>query len=150
MSIYYVYAYLREDNSPYYIGKGKDKRAWKKHGPGIFPPKDETKIKFIKSNLTESEAFSLEKRLIKWFGRKDKGTGVLRNMSDGGESGGSGRIPSEYEREYKRQLATGDKNPMKRPEIAQKVSKANKGKVPWNKGVKGAQVAWNKGMRKKV
>lgn len=84
MLIYYVYAYLRSDGTPYYIGKGKKSRAFKK-SINHYPPEDKSKIIFIKENLDEYEAIDLEKRMIRWYGRKDLGTGILRNLTDGGD-----------------------------------------------------------------
>ena len=81
---YYVYQYLREDGTPYYIGKGKNRRAWVKQR-AIPLPTDLTNIQILKENLTESEAFELESKLIAYYGRKDNGTGILRNLTDGGE-----------------------------------------------------------------
>ena len=81
---YYTYAYLREDRTPYYIGKGTGNRIYSKHRR-LKPPKDKSRIIFLKQNLTEEEAFKHEIYMIAVFGRKDLGTGILRNLTDGGE-----------------------------------------------------------------
>jgi hypothetical protein len=109
MSIYsfYIYAYLREDNTPYYIGKGKGDRAFQKH-KSISTPKDKNRIIIIEKNLTELGAFALERWLIRWYGRKDNNTGILRNKTDGGE-GQSGRITPEHIKKYYSDLYKGRK-----------------------------------------
>jgi len=99
---YYTYAFLREDRTPYYIGKGKDNRAYRRRNKGeIKPPKDKSRILILKKNLTEEESFKHEVYMIAVFGRKDLGTGILHNRTDGGE-GVSGALRSE---EYKRKLS---------------------------------------------
>jgi len=92
-NIFYVYAYLREDLTPYYIGKGSENRAWKSHtrsnGTNLLP-KDPDKIVILKDLLTEDEAYKYEAELIVQYGRKDLNTGILHNLNNGGVGNESG------------------------------------------------------------
>ena len=103
MNNHYTYAYLREDRTPYYIGRGTGRRAFKSHNHISVPPRD--RVLFLKTGLTFAESVEHERYMIAVLGRKDLGTGLLRNLTDGGE---------------------GAPNPS--PETRQKISEANLGR----------------------
>ena len=112
-SDYYVYVYLNQLKSgkwkyknldfeyqPFYVGKGRGKRDILHTCPYMLNQKS-IKSSIIKSiineigemplhyrifsGLTNQEAIDIEIDVIKHFGRKDIGTGILSNCTDGGD-----------------------------------------------------------------
>jgi len=124
MNEFYVYLLCYPITElPFYVGKGKGNRAWKhskfvkSNGCNSFKYNVIRKIneqglepiiKIIDSNLSEQIAFELEMFMIDMLGRRNNNTGMLTNMTDGGE-GVSGYKHSE--------------------ESKQRISEANKGKI---------------------
>jgi hypothetical protein len=113
LPIFYVYQ-LRDprENLPFYIGKGKGKRAWdhlKPSNTSIHSYKNnvikqiqtdgkEPSVEILHSNLSEKESLELECLYIEKFGRRNIGTGCLTNLTDGGD-GTSGAIITEEHRQ---------------------------------------------------
>ena len=127
---FYVYLWLRYKNSrhgarlsPYYVGKGSGNRAFNPRQRRVKLPKDQSFIAFAQEGLTEQEAFDLERYYIALYGRKDLGTGILGNFTDGGE-GVSGLRISQEARDKISRAHTGK---VVSQETRDKLSRANMG-----------------------
>jgi hypothetical protein len=112
---YYTYLWLREDGTPYYVGKGTGTRAWRKGAPH----RDRVLVQEFPS---EEDAFLSERFLIALYGRKDLGTGILMNCTDGGD-GSSGAKRSE---EFKKKLRAANMGKTLTPEHRKKLSIAKR------------------------
>lgn len=115
-SDFYVYVIFRPNGQPCYIGKGKGRR-WRAHFRKCLNPHLAAIIKqaggdlpvvVIRDNLTEPEAFEIERAFIAAIGRKAN-DGPLVNMTDGGD-GPHGHVQSPEARQKKREA-------MLRPEV---------------------------------
>ena len=122
---FYTYAWLRKDGTPYYIGKGRGNRAFRKGGP------DRSRVLLLKENLTEQEAFKHEQYMIFVLGRKDLGQGILWNFTDGGE-GVSGMKHSADTRE---RISESSKGRKLSEETKEKLRQQKLGN-DWNRGRK--------------
>jgi hypothetical protein len=127
MDNFVVYAYCRKDGTFYYIGKGNPGRPYVWRGKrGINPPLDKSRVLILHSGLSEEIALDYEKRFILFYGRKDTGTGLLKNRTDGGE-GTCGWNPSKEYREKRsaqtKQLHASRKDTDGKSKIAKKCAK---------------------------
>lgn len=130
MNTYYVYAYLRKDGSPYYIGKGKGRRAWDKGKNEVGKPTLD-RIIIVENNLTNIGALAIERRLIKWYGRKDLGTGILRNQTNGGDGGPGAKKGNLLSTEIREKISKAHLGIKRKPmseESKKKLSESLKGK----------------------
>lgn len=123
MNIYYVYQYLREDLTPYYIGKGSGKRAYS-NVRATPKPTNISLIQIVAHQLSNFEAIQLEIKLIALYGRKDIGTGILRNKTNGGD-GITGHIHSSITKE---KMSLASKGKPKSKEHIRNISESKKGK----------------------
>lgn len=127
---YYVYRHLRGEavhdektGTPFYIGVGK---KGKKHS---WPTKEYQRahdtvgrnkywklicgkygrvVEILMEDLTQEEAYEKEAEFIKLYGRKDNGTGILCNLTDGGKGNSGGiRNPDVTKRWLKKMRAGG-------------------------------------------
>ncbi len=102
MNKFYIYEHIRLDtNTVFYVGKGKGDRSHSKSNRNQYwhnvVNKHGYSVNIIQEKLTEQEAFDLEIELIAHYGRLGINTGILINMTDGGE-GISGMIHSSKTR----------------------------------------------------
>jgi len=135
MNDFYTYAYLREDRTPYYIGRGRKRRAYEVHRNGkrrITPPPLD-RILMLKQNLSYENSVRHEIYMIHLLGRKDLGTGVLWNFTDGGD-GTLNRVWTLEEREKMRQANLGK---TLTPEHREKIKQTLQGK-PWTEARRNA------------
>ena len=122
---FYTYAYLRINGTPYYVGKGEKSRAYNKNHNNVYvPPKE--RIIFLKKNILEEEAFKHEIYMISVFGRKDLGTGILHNRTNGGD-GSSGRIVTESQKKKQSEKMKGRKGTVISEEGRKKLSQIMRG-----------------------
>jgi len=119
---YYVYQYIREDNSPYYIGKGSGYRISEKKHSVKVPEKKYRQ--FVGKNLTEEEAYQLEGWLTHKYGLLIDGTGILENKIHGGgnvsPAGFTGKHHSDYSKE---KISNGNKGKIRTAEHKKNYSK---------------------------
>lgn len=121
--MFYTYAHYKPDNSVFYIGKGRGRRAWAKdnrnpHWHHVTAKHGEHKVEVLAQWPTEQEAFEHEKFLIWCF--RDMGYSMA-NVTDGGE-GCSGLVHTDAVKQKISEVHKGKKLTQEHIEIIRKSS----------------------------
>lgn len=143
---YYVYEHWRPDtNTCFYVGKGKNKRAWDMknmrncHHKAIVSKLISmglsVDVRIIVKNISSETAINLEIDRIAFYGIEN-----LSNMTYGGEGLS---LPSN---EVRKKISESQIKRFKDPEQLRLASERSKGRIPYNKGKKSEELGlkkWN-------
>ena len=100
---YYVYLFRLPCGTPYYVGSGCGPRALaphtrKHHDDVIMPPTGGRTLEFVEYDISYEDAQDLESLIITELGRKYDGSGILENLTLGG-NGRNGYTPPKQGRD---------------------------------------------------
>jgi len=130
-SVFYIYEHWRPDtNRCFYVGKGKNRRAWKISGRKNSHHKNiveklaslnlSVEVKIVLSNLSEQDAYDAEVSRIAIYGVDN-----LSNMTLGGEG-----MKNPTPESRKRMSIAQKKRFRDHPEEIEKMSKQRTGRIP--------------------
>lgn len=117
---WYVYKHIRKDkNEPFYIGIGCKPNYYRAHEGGHkrneiwnkIVNKTQWEVEIVSEGLDKKSASLKEQELIKIYGRLDNNTGILSNMTDGGDGIWNCKR-SDATKKILSQKKIGKKNPM--------------------------------------
>jgi len=131
-NIFYIYEHWRPDTGTcFYVGKGKDKRAWNmksmrnRHHMAITSKLTAmgfcVDVRIICKDMSEEDAFKLEIERIALYGVEN-----LSNMTSGGDGL---KNPSKETRE---KISKSQKARFQKPGVKERMSQINKGRVTSN------------------
>jgi hypothetical protein len=126
-----VYQHIRKDtNEVFYIGIGKKQsRAYSKHDRSLLWNRYVNKfgydVEILHKDISWEEACDLEISYIKHYGRLNNKTGILVNLTDGGD-GIKGYSHTNETKEYLRKLKIGTKLT---PEHIEIIKSVNTGRI---------------------
>ena len=120
MTQFYIYIHRKPDGTPFYVGKGHGKRAYKRtnrnpHHTALFAKYGDEIIIDIINAESEQHAFQLEREHIAMF--KDQGY-RLANQTDGGE----GVTGYQFDNETIERIAEINRTKVRSDEFKQRVS----------------------------
>lgn len=131
----YVYQHKTKDtNEVFYIGISKSKnfrRAYTKYKRSNFwknvVEKHDYIVEILYENLSWNDACDIEKNLIAYYGRRDLGSGLLVNLTNGGD-GTIGILKKEVSLSTRKKISNSHLGKKLSEETKRKLSEVQKGK----------------------